>query len=327
MFCIGIVHIASFLSGNLSYSALYTKKIINVIYHANWLIPICGLCYISNLSSYQALSDHIYKYVNNLPKDHVIPKLNQKDISNTTYGLLVWLICYIQMQLLLSLIPVILSYIASCFVLSSTAISGAPGLPNITIMYLIFQIFSLLSQFIGVFMSCIMFAMYGFEPYWISNDLDPDSRLCILENHWAYFFGFGLPYYLLFRVTPFFIGYGAYLALFPFCIMLGSLSDYKAAFFANRFIISDSNNNSSSSSSANNRSGVDPSSSSSSSSTSSHLRFPRIAIFQPARQWTLFLLKWFDENIKLKRKFSFKSGHNNSAEESLGLGTHNKKTE
>lgn len=282
------------------------------------MIPICGLCYVSNLSSYQSLSDHIYKYVNNLPKDHVIPKLNQKDVSNTTYGLLVWLMCYIQMQFLLSLIPALLNYFASCFVLSSTAISTAPGLPNITIMYLIFQLFSLLSQFIGVFMSCIMFAMYGFEPYWISNDLDPDNRLCLLENHWAYFFGFGLPYYILFRVTPFFIGYGAYLALFPFCIMLGSLSDYKASFVANRLLTVDSNTTS-------RNTGVD---SSSSSSVATTIRFPRIAIFQPARQWTLFLLKWFDDNIKLKRKFNFKSSNRTTmADDIIGVNTHNKKTE
>jgi hypothetical protein len=66
-----------------------------------------------------------------------------------------------------------------------------------------------------------------FELYRISNDVDADTRLTIIETHWPYFLGFGLPYVLLFKFTSFFIGYGIFLAIFPFGIMMGSLSDYK----------------------------------------------------------------------------------------------------
>jgi hypothetical protein len=60
--------------------------------------------------------------------------------------------------------------------------------------------------------------------------VDTDVRLAIIERHWAYFFGFGLPYVLMLRYTSFFVGYGLFLALFPFCIMMGSLSDYSAPY-------------------------------------------------------------------------------------------------
>ena len=140
----------------------------------------------------------------------------------------------------------------------------------------------------------------------ISNDIDPDARLCILENYWAYFFGFGLPYFLLFKFTPFFIGYGIYLALFPFCIMLGSINDYKLPFISNRFIIADETRNGNHKlHSSNNQSFTEVPNDSMNDYNPKKigiLYFPKIHIFQPARQVTLYLLKWFDEHIKLKRK-------------------------
>ena len=39
--------------------------------------------------------------------------------------------------------------------------------------------------------------------------------------------GFGFPYTLLVKHVSFFVGYGSYMALFPFCIMLGGISDYE----------------------------------------------------------------------------------------------------
>ena len=39
--------------------------------------------------------------------------------------------------------------------------------------------------------------------------------------------GFGIPYTLLVKNVSFFVGYGSYMALFPFCIMLGGISDYE----------------------------------------------------------------------------------------------------
>ena len=39
--------------------------------------------------------------------------------------------------------------------------------------------------------------------------------------------GFGIPYTILVKNVSFFVGYGSYMALFPFCIMLGGISDYE----------------------------------------------------------------------------------------------------
>ena len=66
---------------------------------------------------------------------------------------------------------------------------------------------------------------YGFDPSWISADVDPDERCRIMEKNWTYFVGFGLPYVIILKNSSFFFGYGVFLALFPFCIMLGSVTD------------------------------------------------------------------------------------------------------
>ena len=65
---------------------------------------------------------------------------------------------------------------------------------------------------------------------WIAANVDPDARCGLMERHWAYFVGFGSPYVLLLKSTSFFVGFGTFLALFPFCIMLGSLSSYSAPY-------------------------------------------------------------------------------------------------
>ena len=65
---------------------------------------------------------------------------------------------------------------------------------------------------------------------WIAANVDPDARCGLMERHWAYFMGFGAPYVLLLKNTSFFVGFGTFLALFPFCIMLGSLSSYSAPY-------------------------------------------------------------------------------------------------
>ena len=63
----------------------------------------------------------------------------------------------------------------------------------------------------------------------ISSGADPDTRFSRVEKFWPYFLGFGLPYLLLMKLTDFYVGYGLFLALFPFCIMLGSIYDYRVA--------------------------------------------------------------------------------------------------
>lgn len=89
-------------------------------------------------------------------------------------------------------------------------------------------------KFAGLVVMCLLYGWYGFDPRWIAAGLDVNQRFTILEKHWAYFVGFGIPYVLLVRNTTFFWGYGVFLAVFPFCILLGALSDYTKPYTENR---------------------------------------------------------------------------------------------
>ncbi len=97
----------------------------------------------------------------------------------------------------------------------------------------------------------------------ISGGIDPDERLGIIETHWSYFFGFGLPYVIILKLTSFFVGYGIFLALFPFCIMMGCTSDYRKPYL------------------------TEP---------------PQVTLrlFQPARVWTLVVIKYIDQYSGMK---------------------------
>lgn len=111
-------------------------------------------------------------------------------------------------------------------------------------------------------------AQYDCCDNWLARSasgLDPDARLLIIEQNWAYFVGFGCPSVLLLRSTSFFMGYGIYLALFPVCIILGGLSDH--------------------------------------SFTSKSLGFHHssVPLFHFARQWTLSLLKIASKCVVGKR--------------------------
>jgi hypothetical protein len=86
----------------------------------------------------------------------------------------------------------------------------------------------------------------------------------IMERHYAYFIGFGFPYVILIKVTNFFIGYGLFLAAFPFMIILGGICDYKAPYQEQL---------------------VQP--------------LPKnLPIFKAAQSWTLFVLKHFMKSIE-----------------------------
>ena len=77
-----------------------------------------------------------------------------------------------------------------------------------------------LSRLIGNLGMAILYGWYGFDYHWaLDGDLGK-KRFERVEVYWAYFLGFGLPYLLIVRSTSFLVGYGIYLILFPFTIVL-----------------------------------------------------------------------------------------------------------
>ena len=107
----------------------------------------------------------------------------------------------------------------------------------------------------------------------ISSGADPDTRFSRVEKFWPYFLGFGLPYLLLMKLTDFYVGYGLFLALFPFCIMLGSIYDYRIA------------------PSYTSEGTVTGSGTGDGKGEGKHMRIPPLPVFGLARKWTQGLLR------------------------------------
>lgn len=249
-----------------------------IIYQSLWLLPICILCYVCSTLWYQDLADSTFKYLRNVPKATPLTK----SVGHALYGTLVWASAFIQVKILLVLFPMIclqLKNAIKLFFIGAQSTSNSNILTNIQVLSMLDQLLCLLidmlnnvSKFLGLFFLCLMYGWYGFDPKWIAEGLDPDSRFRILQRYWAYFVGFGFPYVVLLENTSFFIGFGTFLSIFPFCILLGSILPYAHAYesFSKHDVI-------------------------------------ELPVFKPAKLWTLYLLKYIDKTYVVAKKNDIKS--------------------
>ena len=148
---IGISPFITYVTGITGHQSTYTENIAFSLYHANWLIPLCFLCYISSIFWYQELADNIYRFLKQLPPDTPI----KKTLSSQTFAIVVWLMTFLQLQLLINILPLFINYIISQLTSS--------------FMIYVFGIISILIQIVGFIMNCCMYGWYGFDPYWYAT--------------------------------------------------------------------------------------------------------------------------------------------------------------
>jgi hypothetical protein len=211
------------------------------VYKALWLFPICILCYVCSMAWYQELADKII--ADQIKKGNVVTKEAPllKSVGNTIYGILTWLFVYIQVQLLLTLLPSFFAFqeyilhlifhdpVVTADVVQSTA-AGILKRVMHTFFLVIVRTINGIIQFIGLSLMSLLYAWYSFDPKWISQNKDPDQRFLLLEKYAIYFLGFGTPFVLLNKCASFFIGFGGFLTVFPFCIILGTVLNYKESY-------------------------------------------------------------------------------------------------
>jgi len=254
-----------------------------ILYQSLWLLPMCLLCYGCSMLWYQDLADSTFKYLKGIPKATTL----SKSVGHALYGTLVWLCAFIQVKLLTIMCPVVCSYLENAVSLffigvqATITLTTASKMVVVTIEQLVvvsLRMVAQLSKLAGLTLLCLMYGWYAFDPKWIAEGLDPDSRFCLLERYWAYFVGFGLPCVLLLENTSFFVGFGVFLSIFPFCILIGSVQDYTLPY--KRFTGSDSN-------------------ASISKDSDGTLSIP---VFRAAQVWTLSLLQYIDSKYVKSRK-------------------------
>ena len=87
-----VAHISRTL-GNNDFS--FAEHVIYVVYHANWIVPVCALCYACSSAWYQELADSSYKFLRGMPKE--VPVL--KTLTDGTYATVAWVMVFLQVQL------------------------------------------------------------------------------------------------------------------------------------------------------------------------------------------------------------------------------------
>lgn len=203
-----------------------TETILSILYQTFWLIPICALCYACSITWYQELSDCTIKLVKGNAKSVDIAKT----VGFALYGTIVWFFIFLQVQLLLNISPILINGFIIVF---SVGTSNFMLSPLFYLIRLLLISVRMVIQFGGFFLMSMLYGWYGFDPKWISEGVDPDARLNIMERRWVYFAGFGFPYAVLMKSFSFFVGYGVFLGVFPFCIMLGTITDYNRCYSQN----------------------------------------------------------------------------------------------
>lgn len=248
-----------------------------LIYQALWLVPICVLCYICCLAWYQELADAIHKKYTAKNEDD---KKGSKHLSSITksleyvlYATLAWLFVYIQVQLLMAIIPTLTHW---CEDIVEFLIPHDPEHMALLrafrhgIKYTFFiltRTLKWISLVMGLGLMSVLYAWYAFDPKWIAHQINPDERFAMIEKHLAYFLGFGVPSVLLLKTTSFFVGFGGFLMLFPFWIILGSITEFASHYEAR---------------------GIEP--------------VQRYRIFKLSQVWTLKALKFFGADIEKTKK-------------------------
>ena len=186
---------------------------LSYFYHVVWILPIWIMCYFVSVRWCQDIANLSYEYTTR-------KRPKQSPMTEAAYGLIVWLFVFLEVQLLSNIIPYLLNYLV-IFLNNASESSSYHIIYNPMLVIIFFVTFS--SKVLGFTLGCIMYGWYGFDHYWIADGKGPDARFQLIEKRWVYLLGFGLPYGILVKNTTFFVGYGAYLTLFPLKIIMGSL--------------------------------------------------------------------------------------------------------
>lgn len=235
-----VADMMSEFTGSSSAESRLTGVSVWSFYHLLWVVPVWGLCYVVSLGCYQTISDDVFRIqVDNERKNVngtsclLRETSNNSDvkrtISGTIYATIVWAYIFAQMRVIDSIFPFILSHTAQLIDIGVNFAVSSPSLASLSSYVVTYPLMftSAMMRVFGLLFAGVVYGWYGFDMVWISGGLQPSQRFRLVEENWAYFCGFGLPYAVLLKSTSFFLGYGLYLMLFPFTLMLGAVSDFR----------------------------------------------------------------------------------------------------
>lgn len=198
--------------------------IIWAYWHLFWIIPIFILCYLCSTVFIQSIAERTFGILN------VKPRMNKKEqIIQFIYSFLVWLIVFLELKFFSYLLPMFLRLAFQYLIMTLSIVSNDRDI-NImhhfakNILELLISIAIVFSHLTGYLLMSVLYGWYSFDSYWSAEGLTADEKFNLVEKYWPYYAGFGFINVIITSSTSFFIGYGTYLALFPFTVILASVS-------------------------------------------------------------------------------------------------------
>lgn len=193
-----------------------------------WLGPICALCYGCCLAWYSELGVSLKKKV---AVRSQTPMSQLDESLHSIYALLVWIMAFIQLQILTNIIPQGIEmtiYVADKVFIVDGDMGFSSQIMIVVHDGVVYCLRSLLfsNTVLTWLLMTTLYAWYLFDPIWIAQGVNPGERFERLHRCLTYFLGFGLPYTILNRTASFFVGFSLFLMIFPLGIIVASVSDY-----------------------------------------------------------------------------------------------------
>lgn len=208
----------------------FSGQCLTVIYTSCWVVPIWGLCYLLSLQWYQDIAQELAQRKNSASGKSK-PKIDIKNqIVKECYVFVAWLVLYSATAALLVGVPKIATLAAHVAEVSLSYFSdSAVAAATLSCIRMVSNSVRYASRACGFILQSVCYGWYGFDYHWSAAGDDYKLRFKRVEDHWAYFVGYGLPYVLVISQSTFFVGFGIYLILFPIALILSAESNFQVS--------------------------------------------------------------------------------------------------
>ena len=173
---------------------------LHLVFSSLWVLPLYIICKLINIVWFGDISASVYRALYGRPRP--FPSLSVA-VADLVYSLTFEIVFLIQAQFV-NVFPMM----------------------NGELEFLQIRIMCYAAYFLYCIHICLLYAMYAFEYKWFYMGIELKTRIDLIEHHWPYFCGFGMPLFLLTNVAfsyyPIVASACIYSCVFPFFIVSGT---------------------------------------------------------------------------------------------------------